>query len=66
MLETKDTELLLCTYDCMFKSVMLDPNNRDYLVGYINMITKLPIDIIKENIKIKNVEHTIENKKGKY
>jgi len=65
MLKTKDTELLLCTYDCMFKSVMLDPDNVDYLVGYINMITKLPIDIIKKNIKIENIEHTIENKKDK-
>lgn len=62
---TKDTELLLCIYDCMFKSVMLDPETRDYLIGYINMITKLPIEIIKKNIKIENVEHIIENKKDK-
>lgn len=65
MLEVKDTELLLCIYDCMFKSVMLDPDNRDYLIGYINMITNLPIDIVKKNIKIENIEHTINNKKDK-
>ena len=41
---------------------MLDPESKDYLIGYINMVTKLPIEIIKKNIKIENIEHTVENK----
>lgn len=58
----KRPELIPCIYDFIFKSVMLDPESKDYLIGYINMVTKLPINIIKKNIKIENIEHTINNK----
>jgi len=64
MIETKEErpELIPCIYDFIFKSVMLDPEIRDYLIEYIHMITKLPINIIKKNIKIENIEHTLDNK----
>ena len=61
----KEIELIPCVYDFIFKSVMLDPEARDYLIGYIHMITKLPIEIIRKNIKIENIEHTLENKKDR-
>ena len=58
----RKTRVNPCIYDFIFKSVMLDPESKDYLIGYINMLTKLPIEIIKKNIKIENIEHTVENK----
>ena len=27
----ENTKLMLGVYDCIFKAIMLDPNNRDYL-----------------------------------
>ena len=58
----RKTRVNPCIYDFIFKSVMLDPESKDYLIGYINMVTKLPIEIIKKNIKIENIEHTVDNK----
>ena len=58
------TKLMLGVYDCIFKAIMLDPNNRDYLKEMIHYITEIPLSEL-ENIEIKNTEYTISNKKDK-
>ena len=58
------TKLMLGVYDCIFKAIMLDPNNRDYLKEIIHYVTDIPLSDL-ENIKIKNTEHLISNKKNK-
>lgn len=69
MLETtkikNKTELVPCIYDCMFKSIMLDPETQDFLIGHIQMITKIPYNVIKNNMKVENAEYIIENKNDK-
>lgn len=52
---------MLGVYDCIFKAIMLDPNNRDYLKEMIHYITEIPLFEL-ENIEIKNTEHIINNK----
>ena len=62
--ETKNIELIPGTYDFMFKAIMLDKDNKDYLIGIISHVT----GINKENLKdaqVQNVEHTVNNKKDK-
>ena len=58
------TKLMLGVYDFIFKAIMLDPNNRDYLKEIIHYVTDIPLSDL-ENIKIKNTEHLISNKKNK-
>ena len=41
----EDGKLLLGVYDCMFKGIMLDPNNQDYLKELISCITGIPLKI---------------------
>ncbi len=36
MTTSVSTELMLGTYDCIFKAIMLDPENRDYLKEIIH------------------------------
>lgn len=60
----ENTKLMLGVYDCIFKAIMLDPNNRDYLKEIIHYVTDIPLSDL-ENIKIKNTEHLISNKKNK-
>lgn len=56
--------LLLGVYDCMFKAILLDPDNRDYLRGMIHYITGIPISEL-ENIIVENSEYLINNRKNK-
>ena len=60
----ENTKLMLGVYDCIFKAIMLDPNNRDYLKEIIHYVTDIPLSDL-ENIKIKNTEHLISNKNNK-
>ena len=57
-------KLMLGTYDCIFKAIMLDINNREYLKEIIHYVTNIPLEEL-ENIEIKNSEHIINQKKDK-
>ncbi len=59
-----DEKLLLGVYDCMFKGIMLDPNNEDYLKDLISCITGISVSEL-ENMKIENSEYIINNKNDK-
>ncbi len=59
-----ETKLMLGTYDCIFKAIMLDKNNIDYLKELIHYITKIPM-IDLRNIEVVNSEHIVDNKKDK-
>ena len=48
----------------MFKAIMLDPENRDYLRGMIHYITGIPLSEL-ENITIENSDYLINNKQDK-
>lgn len=60
----KEGELLLGTYDCIFKGLLLDPNNLDYIKGYIHFIMNIPYEYLN-NIRIENSEYIIDNKNDK-
>ena len=62
--ETKNIELIPGTYDFMFKAIMLDKDNKDYLIGIISHVTGIKKDNLV-NIEVQNVEHTVNNKKDK-
>lgn len=64
MKTTIDNELMLGTYDCIFKAIMLDPENRDYLKEIIHYITDIPLSEL-EHIQVENIDHIISNKKDK-
>ena len=67
MIDIKETvkhPLLLGVYDCMFKAIMLDPENRDYLRGMIHYIIGIPLSEL-ENITVENSEYLLNNKKDK-
>ncbi len=49
MTGSKTTELMLGTYDCIFKAIMLDRENRDYLKEIIHCITGISLGEL-ENI----------------
>ncbi len=55
------------TYDLVFKSLLMDPQCRDYLIELIHGITKIPKEDMKEHLHIENSEHLIhhKNEKGK-
>ncbi len=55
-----DKLLLPATSDIIFKSIMLDEENEDYLKTLIHLITKIPMEELK-NITVRNVEHLIDN-----
>ena len=55
----ENTKLMLGVYACIFKAIMLDPNNRDYLKEIIHYVTDIPLSDL-ENIQIKNTEHLIK------
>ncbi len=48
----------------MFKAIMLDPDNRDYLRNMIHYITGIPLSEL-ENITIENSDYLINNKNDK-
>ncbi len=58
------TELIPGTYDFMFKAIMLDESNRDYLIGIISHVTGIERKYLKD-IEIQNSEHIVDNKKQK-
>lgn len=64
MKTTITNELMLGTYDCIFKAIMLDPENRDYLKEIIHYITEIPLHEL-EHIQVENIDHIISNKKDK-
>ncbi len=37
------SELMLGIYDCIFKAIMLDPENRDYLKEIIHYVTGISL-----------------------
>ena len=51
------------TSDIMFKTLLR--NNRKYLSFIVSEITKIPEDIIYNNLKYSPVEFTIDNKREK-
>ena len=57
-------ELMLGTYDCIFKAIMLDPENRDYLKEIIHYVTGISLNEL-ENIRVENIEHIINHRKNK-
>ena len=62
--ETENIELIPGTYDFMFKAIMLDKDNKDYLIGIISHVTGIEKkDLV--SIEVQNVEHTVNNKKDK-
>lgn len=62
--ETKNIELIPGTYDFMFKAIMLDKDNKDYLIGIISHVTGINKENLKD-VQVQNVEHTVNNKKDK-
>ena len=62
--ETKKIELIPGTYDFMFKAIMLDKDNKDYLIGIISHVTGIKKEDLV-SIEVQNVEHTVNNKKDK-
>lgn len=62
--ERKEGEFLLGTVDCMFKAILLDPNNPDYIKGLIHHITKISYKDL-ENMSIENSEYVINHHKDK-
>lgn len=64
MKTTIDNELMLGTYDCIFKAIMLDPENRDYLKEIIHYITEIPLSEL-EHIQVENIDHIISHKNNK-
>ncbi len=55
---------MLGVYDCIFKAIMLDKNNPEYLQDIIHYVTGIPKNKLK-NIVIKNNEFLINNKNDK-
>ncbi len=48
----------------MFKAIMLDNANKDYLIGIISNVTGIKKEDLND-IKVQNVEHIVDNKKDK-
>ena len=63
-MSNKIIELIPGTYDFMFKAIMLDEANKDYLIGIISNVTGIKKEDLK-SIEVQNVEHTVNNKKDK-
>ena len=48
------------TFDPVFKSLLTNKNNRDYLVEIISTITKIPKEVISKDMVISNNELSVE------
>lgn len=59
-----ETKIMEGTYDCIFKAIMLDKENIEFLKTIISIITKIDKEDLK-NIVVENVEHNIVHKKDK-
>lgn len=60
----KETKIMEGTYDCIFKAIMLDKENIDYLKTIISIITKIEMKDLK-NIIVENIEHNITHRTDK-
>ena len=49
------------TYDTVFKSIMQNENCRDFLIEIINYCTKIPKDVLKKELIIRNSELLVTN-----
>ena len=60
-------EVIPALYDPVFKALLTDGRCKDYLVDLINIVTKIPKKLIKDNLQYKNTEHIKNNirEKGK-
>lgn len=63
-IDIKKGEFLQGTVDCVFKAILLDPNNPDYLKCLLHEILGLTFEEL-ENVVIENSEYVIDNKKDK-
>ena len=52
-------------YDIVFKSVLQAPRCRDYLIELIYIITHIPKEGMKKNLRIENSEHLVSHTKEK-
>lgn len=60
----KEEKILSGVYDCIFKALLLNKENKEFLKIIINEITDIPLKYL-DNIQILNNEHIVENKKDK-
>lgn len=60
----KEEKILSGVYDCIFKALLLNKENKGFLKIIINEITDIPLKYL-DNIQILNNEHIVENKKDK-
>lgn len=61
----KEGEVIPALYDPVFKALLTDERCKDYLVDLINIVTKIPKELIKNNLEYRNTEHTKNNVKEK-
>ena len=64
MTNTTEKRYMLGIYDKIFKAIMLNKENIEYLKRLIHFVTKIPLEAL-ENIKVENVEHPVDNKNDK-
>ena len=63
--ETSSTKrYMLGIFDKIFKAILLNLDNIEYLKYLIHYITKIPLNALK-NIKVENALHPVSNKKDK-
>ena len=60
----EDIKLIPAVYDFVFKSVLLNPKNRKFLLTLISEVTEIPISEFK-NVSVMNAEHTVAHKSEK-
>ncbi len=53
----KKGEIIPAVYDPVFKALLTSEECRDYLADLINIVTKIPKEVIKDNVIIRNSEH---------
>ena len=61
----EEGKIIPASYDPVFKALLTAEECREYLADIIHMITKIPKDIIIDNMEIKNNEHMKRNVKEK-
>ena len=62
--EKNKKRYMLGIYDKIFKAILINKDNIEYLKYLIHYVTKIPLSALK-NIKIENTLHQIQNKKDK-
>ena len=61
----EEGKIIPASYDPVFKALLTAEECREYLADIIHMITKIPKDIIMNNMEIKNNKHMKSNVKEK-